>query len=350
MQGFRPRQHRRAQYHGAWVDLVALRHLGYGHILPVRLLGPEQLLDLRPLGFSGTAHRSNPQPREPMQVAHHCAGTVERDVHSGGGQVQPLPAFDVVVLDHVPAGVLYVLPVQLHHAVMQGLRVRQHRRGQVHRQAGRGGAAHLLRGRSVWSVVVAAAVLGLYPEDVSDSIGQVSLRIGRLARYAPMRLVVVLAVHPPLDAVSRRGRIAVVGGRLPGQGELLVSGGGGKVAGRSRRAVPKDRLLLRHGPHPVRHLARAVLVAGADPVFVVHALLRALIGIAGIGAAGVFHQGVVVPGAPSGTLLIAGVRGRAAVDAVAGDRGVFRGIPGQLDRAALLRDRTHVVRGRRERR
>ena len=151
-------------------------------------LGAVQLLDLRPLRFSRTAHRSNPQPREPMQVAHHRAGTVERDVHSLGGQVQPLPAFDVVVLDHVPAGVLYVLPVQPHHAVVQGLRVRQHRRAQVHRRAGGGSGAHLLGGRSVWSVAVAAAVLGLYPEEVLDSIGQIGLvgrRIGGTSRLCP---------------------------------------------------------------------------------------------------------------------------------------------------------------------
>ena len=182
-----------------------------------------------------------------MQVAHHRARTVERDVHSGGGQVQPLPAFDVVVLDHIPAGVLDVLPVQPHHAVMQGLRVRQHRRAQVHGGPGRGSGAHLLGGRSVWSVAVAAAVLGLYPEDVLDSIGQVGLRIGCTSRCAPMPLFVVLAVHPPLDAVSRRGRGAVVGGRLPGQGDLLVSGGDGEVAGRSRRAVAQHRARGRAG-------------------------------------------------------------------------------------------------------
>ena len=68
-----------------------------------------------------------------MQVAHHRARPVERDVHSLGGKVQPLPAFDIVVLDHVPAGVFYVLPVQLHHAVVQVFRVRQHRSAQVHR-------------------------------------------------------------------------------------------------------------------------------------------------------------------------------------------------------------------------
>ena len=191
-----------------------------------------------------------------MQVAHHRARTVERDVHFGGGQVQPLPTLDVVVLDHVPTGVLYVLPVQPHHAVMQGLRVRQHRRAQVHRQAGRGSGAHLLRGRSVWSVAVAVAVLGLYPEDVLHSIGQVGLvvrRIGGTSRCAPMVLVVVLAVYPPLDAVSRRGRVAVVGGRVPGQGDLLVSSGGGEIAGRSRRAVAK------HGTRG--HAGQGLLVA-----------------------------------------------------------------------------------------
>ena len=179
-----------------------------------------------------------------MQVAHHRAGTVERDVHSLGGQVQPLPTFDVVVLDHIPAGVLYVRPVQPHHAVVQGLRVRQHRRTQVHRRAGRGSGAHLPGCRSVWSVAVAATVPGLYPEEVLDSIGQIGLvvrRIGRTSRCAPNVLVVVLAVDPPLDAVSRCGRVAVVGGRVPGQGDLLVSGGGGEVDRRSRRAVAQHR-------------------------------------------------------------------------------------------------------------
>ena len=75
-----------------------------------------------------------------------------------------------------------------------------------------------------------------------------------------------------------------------------------------------------------------------DPVFVLHAPFRALIGIAGIGAAGVLYQGVVVPGAPIGTLLTAAVFvGAATLDAVAGDRGVVGRIPGQLNRAALLR-------------
>ena len=260
-----------------------------------------------------------------------------------------------------------------------------------------------------------------------------------------MVLVVVLAVDPPLDAVSRRRRVAVVGGRIPGQGDLPVSGGGGEVAGRSRQAVAPHRtrgsagqgLLvaaavgeghpdpdrpalvgccegigragrtlhirigcsvtgyplvgerfaaqtvgvgnagdarrqclahlrratdgrraggravgcrLRPGPHPVRALARAGLVAGAYPILVLHALFRALIGIAGIGAAGVLHEGVVVPGAPIGTPLTAAVFvGAATLDAVAGDRGVLRRFPGQLDRAAILRDRTHVVWRRRGR-
>ena len=379
-----------------------------------------------------------------MQVAHHRAGTVERDLHSLGGQVQPLPALDVVVLDHVPTGVLYVLPVQLHHAVVQVLRVRQHRRAQVHRRAGRGSGAHLPGGRPVWSVAVAATVPGLYPEEVLDSIGQIGLvvrRIGGTSRCAPKVLVVVLAVDPPLDAVSRCGRVAVVGGRVPGQGDLLVSGGGGEVAGRSRPAVAPhgtrgragqgllvaaavgeghsdlDGLALvggyelvgragrvlhirigcsvigyplvgerfaaqtvgvgnagyvrrqclahlrraadgrraggrvvgcrsRPSPHPVRALARAGLVACADPVLVLDALFRALIGIAGIGAAAVLHQGVVVPGAPMGTLAAAVLVGASALDTVAGDRCAVGGLPGQPDPALLL-DRTHVLGRRR---
>ena len=329
-------------------------------------------------------------------------------------------------------------PVQLHHAVMQGFRARQNRRAQVHRRAGRGSGTHLLGGRSVWSVV-AGAVLGLYSEDVLDSIGQVGLRIGSLSRCAPLRPAVVLAVDPPIDTVSRRGSVAVVGWRVPGQGDLLVSSGGDEVAGRSRWAVGPHgsrgstcqgllvaavvdeghsdldglplvggyelvgrvgRLLYirigcsvtgyplvgerfaaqtvgvgnaryvrrqrlahlrratdsrraggrvvgcrrRPGPHPFRCLACPGLVADAYPVLVLHALFRALIGISGIGAAGVLHEGVVVPGAPVGTLLV----GAATLDAVAGDRGSVGRFPGQLDRAALLRDRTHVAWRRRK--
>ena len=301
--------------------------------------------------------------------------------------------------------------------MVQGLRVRQHWRAQVHRRAGRGSGAHLPGGRPVWSLAVAPAVPGPYPEEVLDSIGQIGLvvrRIGRTSRCAPLRPAVVLAVDPPLDAVSRCGRVAVVFGRLPGQGDLLVSSGGGEVAGRFRRAVAPHgtrgragqsllvaaavgeghsdlyepalvgvyelvgrvgRLLYirigcsvtgyplvgerfaaqtvgvgnaryarrqclthlrratdggraggrgvgcrsRPSPHPVRALACPGLVAGADLVLVLHALFRALIGIAGIGAAGVLHQGVVVRGAASGTLLIVAVHGgAAALDAVAG--------------------------------
>ena len=266
------------------------------------------------------------------------------------------------------------------------------------------GGAHLPGGRPVWSLAVAATVPGLYPEEVLDSIGQIGVdvrRIGGTSRCAPM-VFVVLAVDPPLDAVSRCGRVAVVGGQVPGQGDLLVSSGGGEVDRRSRRAVAQHRtrgragqgLLvaavvgeghsdldepalvglyelvgrvrrilyirtgcsvtgyplvgerfaaqtvgvgnagdarrqrlshlrraadggraggrgvgcrLRLGPNPARRLACPGLVAGADPVFVLHAPFRALIGISGIGAAGVLHDGVVVPGAPIGTLLTAAV-------------------------------------------
>ena len=124
---------------------------------------------------------------------------------------------------------------------MQGLRVRQHRRAQVHRQARRRGTAHLPRGRSVRSVAVAVAVLGLHPEDVAHSVGQVGPGIGRLVRYAPMALVVVLAVDPPLDAVPRRGRAAVVGRRLPRQGERPVPRSDSEPARRPRRAVAQHR-------------------------------------------------------------------------------------------------------------
>ena len=202
-------------------------------------------------------------------------------------------------------------------------------------------APHGTRGRAGQGLLVAAVVGEGHSDLYEPALVGVYELVGRVGRLLYIRIGCSVTGYPLVGERFAAQTVGVGNARYARRqclAHLRRATDGGRACGRTVGCR------LRHGPHPVRHLARAELVAGAYPVFVLHALFRALVRIAGIGAAGVLHQGVVVPGAPIGTLLV----GAATLDAVAGDRGSVGRFPGQLDRAALLRDRTHVAWRRRK--